>query len=842
MNPFPKADLPSYAGFLPHVGVDAHGPIALLADNAEGVPDTMGIAWRLSPVEAEARTDADVGAFAGRLDAMLQSLPDGAVAQFLLRSSRDASAKLDTWQQAGRESDPILDELGRSRRAALERLSIVTRASSFQLRKIETLFTLVRPGTWPTGGASVADALREAAGAGDPVSHDVADRYAADRKGFLEVAQTLESLLAQAGVGFARLDGDALARELYLRLNPLRSRTMGVPAALHGEPIRERVAQSALAVDLDEGVVTLDDVFHAVVSVTRLPGSTHAGMLMRSLGTTLLDVVPDVELVLNIHVGDQEEIRSSFGARRRLATDQSKDAHQSPSLQPQLDELVAIERELACGARVASLRLHAIVRGASADEARDRARAIQAALQGAGFRAHIEDALAGTIFLQCLPLSYRPDSDRAMRRGRKILTANLAHLAPVYGSFGGASKPTQILLNRRGEPVHLSFFDGTAVPHAIVTGKSGAGKSVLANDLILNARRSGARVFVLDRGGSYRKLAQMLGGASVTFEGKTPARLNPCGTPGAEGGCPEETNSFLRDWLTEMATHGKADLPIRDQSLLSMAVRKAFETVRSREVLLSDIHAALVEMAKEHPASKDLAVCLSDYVKGGPYARFFDGMNQIDFTNPFVALDLADAALEDAVTSVLVMAVMHRVAEACRAWPNDEKYLIVDEAWTLLKSPATARFIENVSRTARKARLSLVILSQQITDLDGKTGQAILAQASTKVCLHQDADAIRQAVRLLGLNDREAALYASLKTVPGAYSELFVKTPSSAGVARLAMDPLGYWITTSDPLDRKVLDEFVAGAERRGLQGREALRHALMEASLRHPKGASSKA
>ena len=66
-----------------------------------------------------------------------------------------------------------------------------------------------------------------------------------------------------------------------------------------------------------------------------------------------------------------------------------------------------------------------------------------------------------------------------------------------------------------------------------------------------------------------------------------------------------------------------------------------------------------------------------------------------------------DAALEDAVTSVLVMAVMQRVSESCRAWPSEEKYLIVDEAWTLLKSPASARFIENVSRTARKARLSL---------------------------------------------------------------------------------------------------------------------------------------
>jgi len=334
----------------------------------------------------------------------------------------------------------------------------------------------------------------------------------------------------------------------------------------------------------------------------------------------------------------------------------------------------------------------------------------------------------------------------------------------------------------------------------------------------------------------------MVAGAYVGYDARKPLRINPCGKSDADGSCIDETNAFLRDWIVEMCTHGKTDLPVVQQNLLSLAIRQAFSSKPTQEVCLSDVQKALGEMSSEHPVAKDLAICLSDFAGRGPYARFFDGANELDFTNPFVAIDLADAAIEDSVASVLVMAIMQKVASSAKAWPSQDKYLVIDEAWTLLRSPATARFIENVSRTARKARLSLIILSQQLTDLEGKTGEAILAQASYKVCLQQDADAVRKAASLLGLNSREADLYTSLKTHPGIYSELFIKSPFGSGVARLLMDPLAYWVTTSDMADRQLLETFVAKHHGKGLDGREALRAGLIEVARKFPRGSPNPA
>ena len=176
------------------------------------------------------------------------------------------------------------------------------------------------------------------------------------------------------------------------------------------------------------------------------------------------------------------------------------------------------------------------------------------------------------------------------------------------------------------------------------------------------------------------------------------------------------------------------------------------------------------------------------------------------------------------------MAIMHYIADSARQWPHEEKYLVIDEAWTLLRSPAAARFIVNVSRTARKNRLSLVVVSQQVTDFEGATGQAIVNQAPYKVFLRQNAQAISAAQSFLGLTPREVELYQSVDTVKGRFSEMLVKTPDSAGVARLVPDPFTYWLTTTDPKDKVVLERLLE-------KHHGTVRSALREAALTHPFG-----
>jgi hypothetical protein len=79
--------------------------------------------------------------------------------------------------------------------------------------------------------------------------------------------------------------------------------------------------------------------------------------------------------------------------------------------------------------------------------------------------------------------------------------------------------------------------------------------------------------------------------------------------------------------------------------------------------------------------------------------------------------------------------------------------------------------------------------------------------------------------KLLDLRPEEKALLANVTTVKGRFSETLILAPGTRGVARLIPDPLGYWITTSDPGENQAL-----GAETERLRAAgepEPLRRAL---------------
>jgi conjugal transfer ATP-binding protein TraC len=849
VNPLPDLsrdqDLPSLAGLLPYHSVDPEGSVVLLSDASSAAPEWMGLVFRLAPADTETLSPESLGALAARLTHVVEALPEGTAAQILQRTRRDIRRDLEGWNRATRTEDPLLERLASSRAQALHALAVPIDQTTYCARQTEILFTIARKGGWAACEAGLLEAIglpvRGSSGALSALPERTRHAYRKDREELLATAETLESLFASAQLQAVRLGEEELARALYERLNPRRAKTQSPWSGSEGELLRSRLCDSSLEADLDGGQVSLDGVRHAVVSVIGLPPATVAGMLSRPgldpRDPTLVEMAPEMDLAINLWVGDQEELRRRQSARRRLATNQSQNVHQSPSLGPMREELFELEEELARGARIVSIRVHAVPRAESPARALDLARVLVTRLANLGLRAILEDTLAPTLWLQTLPLAYRPDNDRALRRARTLLAGNAAHLLPLYGGFRGTPRATQMLLSRAGETIPVSFFNGCEVPHAIITGKSGSGKSVFANDLILQALRTGGRVFVLDRGGSYRKLSEILGGTYLAYD-LSPRRINPCGRSPRGGKCPEELQSFLRDWLTEMCTQGKGDLPVPDQNLLSCAVRSAFARREGEEVTLSDLHRGLLDLGAEHPSARALALSLLDFTRDGAYGNLFDGPGDVDFGHRLVAIDLGNLVKKKAVGPVILMALIQKVAEVAAAWPHEEKYLIIDEGWTLLASSATARFLEDVARTARKNRLSLVMLSQQLTDFRGESGRAILDQASTKVLLHHDQEAIRATADLMGLSPREVELYQSLRTSGGRWSEVFLRTPFGSGVARLVMDPLSYWLSTTDPRDKEVLEKLRAKHERAGIQGRKGLEQALLDASLRYPSGA----
>jgi conjugal transfer ATP-binding protein TraC len=134
------------------------------------------------------------------------------------------------------------------------------------------------------------------------------------------------------------------------------------------------------------------------------------------------------------------------------------------------------------------------------------------------------------------------------------------------------------------------------------------------------------------------------------------------------------------------------------------------------------------------------------------------------------------------------------------------KYLLIDEAWSLLKVKNTADFITNAFKTFRKYRCSVVAITQELADLTRhETGLAIVANASNKVFLKQEASLIDLLKDRLSLSSSILEALKTLETVKGRYSEAFVITDSSSGIIRLVPDPILYWVANSEPKNNEYL-------------------------------------
>jgi conjugal transfer ATP-binding protein TraC len=795
-----------------YLSYDSYDPAARIFVHRDG---SLGLAWSLAMVESETASPSEMEALSTRFSELFRQLPAGAAVQVILTADRDLADALARWRDSG-SADPALEELFRERLRVLSTLRLRHGGVTFVARTLRLLFTV---------------RIFPAFGSGEP---EIRAGYEQGKARLSEARVAVETFFSQLALPFQALGPDQLLALVYRLLNPTRART-SPPRPYRPElPLRDQMVRSPGRADYDTGTITTDGLSLRVLSLVEVPKTTTPGAVTRPVPgeAGILELLPEATLVYNVRVLDDYEARKRLEKRNTFAWQQLQGPRKKLDLVEIKKDAEDALSEMLGGRRALSVRFHVLVADPSEAELPEKASAAIAALDRAGLEMIPEDALALTVFLQSLPLNYDPESDRGMKRSRTLLSSNLADLLPVYGAFRGTATPDLLLQNRLGEPVTFSFFDADVAPHGIVTGVSGAGKSFLTNYLLASGRRRGAHVFVLDRGNSYRKICELVGGQYVVFDPDRPTRINPCGHARAFD---HEKHIALTDLVAEMCSQGGGDLTRAERNLIMRAILAAFGKKADQEVFLSDIRAAFLHEAKAGGGdlartAGELALSLEAFTGNGPYAGFFDGPGQATFENPFTVFELGEIALRKDIASVILLALLSNIGEFCGAEARLglRKYLVIDEAWTLLKSPMTARFIENALRTYRKFNTAAVMVTQQVEDFEGPAAKAIRANAPNRVFLLQTSETLLAMEKLLDLGPEDKKAIASVTTAKGKFSEMFVQTPSARGVARLVADPYFYWLATSKAEDNARLSGIASrkkseGAERPLL---EAIREA----------------
>ena len=121
---------------------------------------------------------------------------------------------------------------------------------------------------------------------------------------------------------------------------------------------------------------------------------------------------------------------------------------------------------------------------------------------------------------------------RGTIRKKRLKTSNLADFIPIYGPWRGHKQASLLLKSRRNSLVAFDPFSQDLTNYnQIISGGSGSGKSFLANTLLLQMMKENPKVYIVDIGGSYKKLCNNLDGQYVPLEVNTDIAINPFDLP-----------------------------------------------------------------------------------------------------------------------------------------------------------------------------------------------------------------------------------------------------------------------------------------------------------------------
>jgi len=791
---------------------------------------------RVSLMDIECFDDQEVNQFTLGLRSALNSVSEGTGLQFVLSVRSDFSEMIAKHSSSKSENaHPLIRSIAAHRESQLQQ-SVVDKA----LYRPELRVYFRTP---PLSAKKSVFFKRK-----EHFLQQATDVYKETLDVLLQTIESFTSSMKAVGLDCSQLSKAEIIQHIYQFLNPKRSLHEPTPRLhagcdkeldkdivkdadwLSAQSPREQIVFGDLVLAFDQ--FTLDSHYHRVVTLKTLPEVTFAGQL-----SNFLRMPFHYDLLLSVQIPTQSSEMAKLQQKRKMAhslavTHGGKASDlESESKLSSTEELI---RELLnTGQRIYAAQMSLVLRAPNDQEGNKtlnrQVREVLSrfrALQGA-------EGLEETVGSWKITKGNLPAAPVSLERAKKMKTNNLADFLPVYGSREGDRNPTVILRNRLNGLVSYDPFD-SALPNynCLVTGSSGAGKSFLNNCILLQELAKGLRVFIIDIGGSYKKLTEALGGQYLEVNLSDQYKLNPFDIPNPkEEPSNQKVKSLLAVVETMVAEDEKTKLPKLDRVLLEKAILELYKKKRQKGQVpvMSDLATELRDI--NEPSMQPIAKMLHMWTGDRPYGRLLDGSGNLKTDAPICTFDLKGLSNYPDLQSVMILILTDFILTQVEQDKSNKKRIILDEAWELLKSNASANFMEYCARTLRKTGSGITFITQGVEEIVASSiGPAILNNTATKFVMLQRGDS-QALTNALKLNSQELALIHSLHQRKGDFSEGFMIEGDHRQVIRVFPSPIEYWLSTSDTSDNKYIAELKA----HGL----SLIDAIEKAAKDYPRGFS---
>lgn len=327
------------------------------------------------------------------------------------------------------------------------------------------------------------------------------------------------------------------------------------------------------------------------------------------------------------------------------------------------------------------------------------------------------------------------------------------------------------------------------IPHTLMLGMTGTGKSFACNFLLTHAQKYNPRTVIFDLGGSYKMLTQLFGGSymQIGIERRS-FTVNPFSL------APSEDNlHFLFSFVKVLIeSSGTFKLNDKDERELYNQVASMYAIDRAQRRLITLLNIL----------PKNLEAHLQRWVEGGQYGNLFDNVDDnLTFAN-FQTFDFEGLDKFPQILEPLLFYILHRANAGIYdpALTTTFKIFLLDEAWRFFRNPTVKDYIVEAMKTWRKRNAAMILATQSSADLTRNEMLQVVAEScGTLIFLANPRMDKRQYQEMFHLNETEANLIASLAPK----KQLLIKQPDIAKVVQLNVTSKDYWIYTNSPYDNE---------------------------------------
>lgn len=718
-------------------------------------------------------------------------LPAGASIQFHLRVLRDTDEYLDRWYEARSNAKPILQKMSYERKEFLKHHK--------KVRNFELVISVSFP----------LELFKKM-----------------DIKAFHNMVLSLKASLDGFGMPSRFMGANDLMRwghKFWGRKleYPYDSMTPLAPQMMpHG--IEVKVKPDCLEVDENKTIQSF--------TVKKTANHWYLNAMNELIGDLLndnLQIPGEFMFHYGVHIINDTKTKVKIGQRQSVMDYQASVPNLRkyiPSLDFQIAEWDFVRSKFDEGQRLVNTRFQVVLWSNNDDERIEQEAKLLNLFRNHRWHLEKDRFIELPSLLSTWPMTWGAggfSDSKLFKKCKTTLSYEPANLLPILGEWKGTKTPSTLLVGRRGQLMSWHPFDNTHGNYNVcVVGRSGSGKSVFMQDMIMNMVGLGGRVRILDVGRSFEKTVKLLDGSFLEFSSKGSLSINPFTSMPESGPESHDALAMLKSVLSLMAAPnlGTND---HENSLLEKALMLAWED-SGRDASITLVAKFLAK--QKDPVATRLSEMLSPYTESGLYGRFFKGPANLDLSNPVLLIELEELKerkdLQSVVVQMLILQIMNEVYLGDRM---TNTALVLDEAWDMLRGSQSGLFIETAARRLRKYGGSLITGTQSVNDFYATPGAQVAFENSDWMCLlsqkKESLDQLKKSGRL-SMDGGLEEILRSLHTKQGEYSEIAIVGPSGYAIGRLMLDPFSSMLFSTKADEYAQIQKDLA----RGLSIEESIR------------------